>query len=452
MGGNDYGGFPVTGGAFQSGNRGGWDVFVSHFASNGTLLSSTCLGGSNHDDGSALAGDGDGGVWVTGETESVHVPEYPLSGFPVLNAYQWNNGGYFDAFVSHFSSNGTLLSSTYLGGDERDSGYALAGDGAGGVWVTGDTRSDDFPVRNAHQSTYGGGSYYGDRFVSHFSSDGALLSSTYLGGEADDGDGYAGREDDHRYTLVGDDAGGVWVTGSTASTAFPILDEYQSTYGGGSHDAFVSHFSSSGTLLLSTYLGGEEYDYGNTLAGDGAGGVWVAGYTGSNDFPVLRAYQSSHGGSSSDVFVAKFGIDDLPTANFTANVTAGTIPLAVQFNDTSTGGLISWNWTFGDGNTSTEQNPIHTYRTPGNYTVNLTVSTIDGSDTLSRPGYITVTRVKGDFNGNGAVDIGDVAFVAHMVVGKAAADPDADFNGNGAVDIGDAAKIAYYFVEKIPAL
>jgi len=65
---------------------------------------------------------------------------------------------------------------------------------------------------------------------------------------------------------------------------------------------------------------------------------------------------------------------------------------------------------------------------------------------------LTAAGIKGDFKGDGKVDIGDVAFVAHMVVGKEAADPVADFNGNGAVDIGDAAKIAYYFVEKIPAL
>ncbi|MDD3934630.1 MAG: hypothetical protein PHP55_12290, partial [Methanoculleus sp.] len=340
MGGNDYGGFPVTGGAFERGNRGGWDVFVSHFASNGTLLSSTCLGGMNHDDGSALAGDGDGGVWVTGETQSVHVPDYPNSGFPVLNAYQWDNEGSYDAFVSHFSSNGTLLYSTYLGGDEHDSGYALAGDGAGGVWVTGDTRSDDFPTLNAHQNAYRGGSSYGDRFVARFSQEGALLSSTYLGGEKDDCDGYGGREDDHRYTLAGDGDGGVWVTGCTKSTAFPITDDaFQNTYGGGEdyYDAFVSHFSSEGVLLLSTYLGGEGDDYGKALAGDDAGGVWVAGYTGSNDFPVLRAYQSTYSGGSSDAFVAKFGIVELPTADFAANVTSGPVPLVVQFTDLSTG-------------------------------------------------------------------------------------------------------------------
>jgi len=141
-----------------------------------------------------------------------------------------------------------------------------------------------------------------------------------------------------------------------------------------------------------------------------------------------------------------------PVANFTANRTSGITPLTIQFTDTSTGGPASWLWDFGDGNTSTDRNPTHTYTTPGNYTVNLTVSAASGSDTLSRPGYITVTRVKGDFNGNGEVDIGDVSHVAHMVVGKAAADPAADFNENCAVDIGDAAKIAYYYVEKIPAL
>ncbi|MFQ6061984.1 MAG: dockerin type I domain-containing protein, partial [Methanosarcinales archaeon] len=60
--------------------------------------------------------------------------------------------------------------------------------------------------------------------------------------------------------------------------------------------------------------------------------------------------------------------------------------------------------------------------------------------------------VKGDFNGNGRVDIGDVTYVAYMVVGKVPEDPSADFNGNGRVDIGDASKIAYYLVGKISKL
>ena len=83
--------------------------------------------------------------------------------------------------------------------------------------------------------------------------------------------------------------------------------------------------------------------------------------------------------------------------------------------------------------------------------MNLTVSNSDSSDTLSIPDYITVTR-KGDLNGDGVVDIGDVSNVAYMVVGKAPEDPAADFNGNGKVDIGDAAKIACFIVGKIGEL
>ncbi len=725
MGGSEYDGFPVTDDAFQKTNKGGWDLFVSHFSSSGTLLSSTYLGGGGTDRGDALVGDNNGGVWITGETWSHN--------FPVQNESQESyGGGSYDAFVSHFSSTGALLSSTYLGGGETDSGSALVGDGAGGVWVTGDTRSADFPIKNASQEDYGGGNLYGDIFVSHFSPDGALLSSTYLGGEGDERDHGAGRVDDYRYTLAGDGAGGVWVTGCTDSTDFPLQNASQSAYGEGSHDAFVSHFSPSGALLLSTYLGGENYEYGSALAGDGAGGVWVTGFTTSTDFPVKRAYQVAPGGNG-DLFIAKFGsslpalpraelilnanynryaqsdrissgtascrlayittVHNLPenlenisgnlsftldapnivdigpeeyaeingtevtwtfprgftikpgttlstqaatsawptrrsnltlerscnrtnfaeagvqqvtlnmtldaidldgfwgriecfdtgvvqariipdtistnlpgsdlsqesatriqftadrfkleagrqytlscavevtplrpvtyapacavwevrdsksrvapagtrvalpadllpqnvtslefssdtscewtcahndhlvtsirqlddplsppatniTANFTANVTTGPAPLTVRFTDQSTGNVTSWAWNFGDGNTSTEQDPTHIYTAPGSYTVNLTVSSGAGSDTLSRPDYIIVT-VRGDFNGNGVVDIGDVSKVAYMVVGRAPADPAADFNGNGRVDIGDAAKIAYYFVGKIDLL
>jgi len=138
--------------------------------------------------------------------------------------------------------------------------------------------------------------------------------------------------------------------------------------------------------------------------------------------------------------------------DFSASVMAGPAPLAVWFTDESSNNPISWSWSFGDGNTSTEQNPVYTYRTPGTYTVSLTVSTPAGSDTFSRSDYITVTAPKGDVTGDGIIDISDVSKVAYMVVGKVAADPAADFNENGMVDIGDAAKIAYFLVGKIDAL
>ena len=66
-------------------------------------------------------------------------------------------------------------------------------------------------------------------------------------------------------------------------------------------------------------------------------------------------------------------------------------------------------------------------------------------------GLIKVT-IKGDFNGNGRIDIGDIARVAYMIIGKIPKDPRADFNNNGRVDIGDLTKIAYYLLGKIDKL
>ncbi|WP_048065773.1 DUF3344 domain-containing protein [Methanosarcina acetivorans] len=83
---------------------------------------------------------------------------------------------------------------------------------------------------------------------------------------------------------------------------------------------------------------------------------------------------------------------DGPVADFTANVTSGGIPLTVSFTDESTGSPASWLWDFGDGNNSTEQNPVHTYSTEGTYSVNLTVTNEDGSDSELKTDYITVTQ------------------------------------------------------------
>ena len=86
-----------------------------------------------------------------------------------------------------------------------------------------------------------------------------------------------------------------------------------------------------------------------------------------------------------------------PTADFSGTPTSGTAPLTVAFTDSSTGSPTSWSWTFGDGATSTAQNPTHTYSAAGTSTVALTVTNAGGSDTLTRPGYITATSPPPDF-------------------------------------------------------
>jgi PGF-pre-PGF domain-containing protein len=78
-----------------------------------------------------------------------------------------------------------------------------------------------------------------------------------------------------------------------------------------------------------------------------------------------------------------------PVANFSANVTSGAVPLAVNFTDQSTNTPTSWLWDFGDGNASTEQNPIHTYASVGTYTVSLNATNAAGSNTSTLTSYIT---------------------------------------------------------------
>ncbi|MFA5414208.1 MAG: PKD domain-containing protein [Methanoregula sp.] len=81
-----------------------------------------------------------------------------------------------------------------------------------------------------------------------------------------------------------------------------------------------------------------------------------------------------------------------PIANFIANQTSGTVPVTIKFNDISTGIPTSWNWSFGDGSFTIEQNPIHTYMATGNYTVSLNATNDRGSNMTTRTNYISVTN------------------------------------------------------------
>lgn len=80
----------------------------------------------------------------------------------------------------------------------------------------------------------------------------------------------------------------------------------------------------------------------------------------------------------------------VPVADFTADTTSGEQTLTVNFTDTTTNSPTSWAWSFGDGDTASTQNPSHNYPLQGVYTVSLTASNVDGSDTNTKVGYITV--------------------------------------------------------------
>jgi len=265
-----------------------------------TLAYSTYLGGSGLDQGNGIAVDKSGNAYITGLASSFDFPVTP-------GAFQSTFGGggqggcstCGDAFVSKINAAGSaLVYSTYLGGSGNDAGFGIAVDAAGNAYVTGSTASSNFPTTlGAFETTFGGGTFTGDAFVSKLDATGsALVYSTYLGGSADDaGSG-----------IVLDASGKAYVAGFTLSSDFPTTPgAFQTALAGIDGNAFVSKLNAVGSALVySTYLGGGA-DSASAIALDSTGDVYLTGHTNSTAFPTTPgAFQTTLAGQT-DAFVSK---------------------------------------------------------------------------------------------------------------------------------------------------
>ncbi|MFV1981667.1 MAG: PKD domain-containing protein, partial [Rhodothermia bacterium] len=165
----------------------------------------------------------------------------------------------------------------------------------------------------------------------------------------------------------------VSVVGQTASeggTASGLFDSSEITCAAGS-SSMDQNYKRSG-------------DYAATMVDPVSGKFWAIQQYG---YPGVWANWG--------VWVCEFAVDNTPqppVAAFSGTPTSGEAALNVSFNDQSSGAPTSWNWTFGDGGTSTDQNPTRTYTAAGNYTVSLTASNGQGSDDEIKTNYITVNE------------------------------------------------------------
>ena len=263
--------FPVAN-AFQTQNYGVNNAFVARIdPAATTLIYSTYIGGSNDDRGYALTLDRQGSAYLTGIVTS--------DDFPASNgAFQRSRRGGTDAFVCKFALDGTAVYATLLGGQSDDTANGVAVDANGNAYVVGDTASDGFPQANApfQHSRHGGL----DGFVSEISADGTqLLFSTFIGGSGDDSCG----------GVAVDLAGNVYVVGSTTSDKDFNLPgkSYNTGFNGGASDIFVAKYTPNGqNLAWTTFLGSHGGDYGNAIATDANGNVYIAGDTDSDQYPV----------------------------------------------------------------------------------------------------------------------------------------------------------------------
>jgi pimeloyl-ACP methyl ester carboxylesterase len=289
----EFEGFPLRN-AFQSSPDGGLptsDAFVTKLNAAGSdLVYSTYLGGNNIDEGLGIAVDGPGNAYVTGGTFATD--------FPTLNAFQGTSAGFEDAFVTKFNPGGSVVYSTYLGGDNLDEGSGIAVDGSGNTYVIGTTLSADFPVSNALQPTIAGDL---DAFVTKLDAAGQPVYSTYLGG--------TDLENGRRIAV--DPLGSAYAVGATLSGGFPTLNAFQPSFGGACSggrfctDAFVTKLSADGTrILYSSFLGGRDVDAPFGIDIDDSGSLYVAGVTFSDDFPTANPMHPAPAGSR-DGFVSK---------------------------------------------------------------------------------------------------------------------------------------------------
>jgi fibronectin type 3 domain-containing protein len=346
----------VDGGEYQA----DWDVFLAKFSGEGNLLWSRLFGGSQVDQAFAVTIDFENNIIITGRTNSAN--------FPMVNASVPDKIGGFDIFVGKFNATGGLTWSTYQGGAYDDSGEGITVDGDGNcyitgysystaivwyygyyydrdvriiklnstggiewnnviaanqfdigkdiavgpnnkVYLTGFTFSTNFPTVNAYDSTNNGGY---DGFITVIDLDGNLVWSTYLGGTEADG----------CYAIAVDSDGNCYVTGETYSSTFPVISGIQTTFGGLS-DGFVIRFNAMGQLEFNSYLGGSLNDYGNGIAVDPVGKVYIGGATYSNNFPIQNVDHSNYS-EGGDGFILCYPVIHLPPAPILQPITPPT--------------------------------------------------------------------------------------------------------------------------------
>ncbi len=280
--------FPTTPGAFQTSKVAGFDAQITKFSPSGSeIMYSTYIGGGNLDHGYAIVPDAAGNAYAVIYTKSLDAPT-------TESAYDRSRSGTSDALMVKLDPTGSaLLYATYLGGSGDDWGLGLDVDGAGNAYVTGHTRSTDFPTTSsAYQTNKENGD---DVFVTKLDASGSsLLYSTLLGGKSN--------EFAHSVRV---ESGSAYVAGRTGSSDFPTTSGAFSTSHAGIEDAFVTKLNPAGSALVySTFLGGSgtEIHAGMDVHG---GSAIVSGNTDSTDFPITpQAFQTGSGGGS-DAYVVK---------------------------------------------------------------------------------------------------------------------------------------------------
>lgn len=278
---------PITPGLINNAFSGGYDGFIAKLDSCGNLVWCTYIGGSNFDSAEKIALTPDGNLVFCGYTSSIET-------FTTNGCFQPTNNGGYDCFISKINPGGHLIWSTLFGKSGGDFAFDIAVDAVNNIIVGGTTTSAGLYTssvsfqQNIKANT--------DAFIARFSPGGTLKWCTYYGGN--------NSEDihvvttDHNCNIIG--AGGSFSTNlNTSAGAYQNLNE-------GSSDGYIIKLDSNCTRVFSTYIGGNGVDDIWGVTCDANSNIYLAGHTNSSDFDTTAGvYQTTIKGLS-DWYLTKW--------------------------------------------------------------------------------------------------------------------------------------------------
>lgn len=376
--------FPVTVNAYQSALQGGQDGIIVKLNPNlTTLIWGTYLGGSNNDAAYVLAlNRQQSHLYVAGGTRSSN---FPSTAGTYQSSYQ---GGTVDGFIGRFQNSGTyaLDKMTFIGTNDYNQCYGLQIDNENSVYAMGQTLGGAFPVSPGVYSNPGS-----SQFVIKLDS---LLStnvfSTVFGAST------SAQTNISPVAFLVDTCQNIYISGWGGNLGFPytgvgntngmpVTSNASQPSTDGNDFYFIVFEKNIQTLLYATYMGGvglQEHVDGGTSRFDKSGVVYQAicgGCGGSSNFPTTAGSVSTSNGSINCNLVAVKIAFELGAVNATAAAnpdTTGCAPFTVTFGNGSTNAT-SYQWSFGDGGTSTQATPTHTFNAPGTYHVRLIATNLN---------------------------------------------------------------------------
>lgn len=419
---------PTTGG-YDTSQNGSWDMYVAKLTGSGAGLSwGTYLGGSKEDWFGNLKVDQTGNIVVAGATRSLNMP--------VQGGYQMthNTDSYYDGYIAKLSPSGnSLVWGTYLGGSRDDFLRSCAIDAYGNVLLAGETHSTDMPVKYPYDTSWNGD---GDIYFGVLNPNGSdLLESSFVGGT---------KTDSTRSALF-DGTDSMIIAGWTCSDDIPTLNAYDpslnnATCGNyGTYDIYAAKFSISSVagcslscaVTVPAFASPNENVSFAALGTPDPPGCATPSY--EWDFGDGTAHSTSQNSTHKytvensynwSLKVSAAGVADCLKSG-TITVTAsqcritceasspqtGLINVASAFTASSTAEgctqAVSYLWDFGDGQTSTSQNPSHTYTTAGTYDWRITASA--DSMNCSATGTIEILAERP------CLAVGNLRFCADMI-------------------------------------